>query len=95
MASGTSFKGSNLVMKGNGNEVGDLPVLAHKLRGGGHSFTSCWELSREELGEVLRTGRLYVTFLAPAHPALHLGTESETRALLCDIGGPMLPRQEA
>lgn len=43
-----------------------LPMPAHVSQEG--EITSCWELDPDELAEVQRTGRVYVTLLAFGRP---------------------------
>lgn len=63
--------------------VGDLYTYTNGL-----CSVSCWQLTPEEIAEVARTGRLYVSILSgPSQPPVFLGGEDEVRALVVDYGG--------
>jgi hypothetical protein len=65
----TDFPGHNVVFAKDQPEY--LPLPAHRTSDG--EVTSCWELTEEELQEVMRTRRIYVTqhtFNRPLQPLL-------------------------
>lgn len=84
MARGVDFDGSNVVYKApEGREdVADLHVFAN-----GKALVSCWELTPEELAEVNRTGRVFLSVLSGRvfYPS-YVGSESSVRALVADYG---------
>lgn len=64
-----SFPEQNTVATGDG--CSDLPLYA-----GGGQFVSVWELSGDELMQVLQTGRIYVRTFGPHIPPIALQVES-------------------
>lgn len=52
-------------------ECAPLPVFRD-----GKQVISCWELTKEDLEEVARTGKVYLCVTGGSHPPLHLQTES-------------------
>lgn len=61
MANPVKFEGHNLVIAEDQPEY--LPLPAHLDQEDPHmAFTTCWELSAEELEEVKKTGKVYVQF---------------------------------
>lgn len=59
-----------------------------------HTFTngmcsvSCRELSAEELAEINRTGRIFLSvFSGRTQPPVYIGDEESVRALVVDFGG--------
>lgn len=59
-----------------------------------HTFTngvcsvSCWELSAEELAEVIRTGRVFLSvFSGRTQAPVFVGSEGTTRSVVVDFGG--------
>ncbi|MDC7250465.1 MAG: hypothetical protein PQJ49_11165 [Sphaerochaetaceae bacterium] len=63
MAKAIDFKNSNEVVKGpNGN---DLPVFYDKTSA---NIISCWELSKGELEEVSKTGKIWLQVLGYQPP---------------------------
>lgn len=84
MANGTEFKGSNRVLgapKGSDNVV-PLHVFCN-----GVCCVSCWELSEEELAEIVRTKRVFLSvFFGNTQPPVYLGSESAVRGMIADYG---------
>mgnify|MGYP003496589326 CR=1 FL=1 len=65
----TEFKGSNIVFGANQPEYQPLPALA--LRDQEGTIITCWELTEEELQEVIATKKIYLqqlTFNRPLQP---------------------------
>ncbi|WP_128146638.1 hypothetical protein [Sinorhizobium meliloti] len=59
-----------------------------------HTFTngicsvSCWELSAEELAEINRTGRIFLSvFSGRTQPPVYVGDEESCRSIVVDFGG--------
>lgn len=70
---------TNSVLKappGQENEVMDLPIARLQFDDGSRGVESCWELSKEELEEVMITGRIHFTCMGDTHPPILLTTKS-------------------
>jgi len=70
---------TNSILKappGQENEVMDLPITRLQFDDDLSGVESCWELSKEELDEVTRTGRVYFTCMGDTHPPILLTTKS-------------------
>lgn len=59
-----------------------------------HTYTngicsvSCWELTPDELAEVQRTGRVFLTVLSgQTQPPVFVGSEDAVRSVVVDYGG--------
>jgi hypothetical protein len=78
------FDGANVALQPpeGAENVEPMPVFRN-----GISCTSCWALSPEEVVEVARTGRIFVTVMAgPTQPPIFVAGEENTRELLADYG---------
>lgn len=64
------------VPEGQEKEVMDLPITRLKFGDGTRAVESCWELSKEELEEVKKTGRIHFTCIGNTHPPILLTTKS-------------------
>ena len=86
MAYAVDFAGSNFTFKApEGREdVSDLHTFRQR---GGTCNMSCWQLSPEEIEEVSRTGRIYLSVMSGAlfYPVF-LGSESRVRSVVVDYG---------
>lgn len=86
MATPVEFAGANMVLRappGREETVSDLHTFTN-----GNCSVSCWELSPEELAEVQRTGRIYLSvFWGRTQPPVFVGGEEEVRSLVVDYGG--------
>lgn len=60
----TKFDEANVTYAENQEEYNDLP--AHRSAGG--DVTSCWELSEEELAEINKTKKVWLTVKTFNHP---------------------------
>lgn len=67
---------TNGVLRGNGEDVYDLPVTNLVYEDGTPAVESCWELSQEEIDEVARTGRIYFRCFGRTHPPILLSAHS-------------------
>ncbi len=56
-----TFKGSNIVFGENQPEYQPLPACKFKDQQG--TVVTCWELSKEEIEEVLNSGKIYLSQL--------------------------------
>jgi hypothetical protein len=63
LAKAIDFKDSNEVLKG--PNCNDLPVFYDKTSA---NIISCWELSKEELEEVAKTGKIWLQVLGYQPP---------------------------
>jgi hypothetical protein len=86
MASAVSFPGANMVLRapaGQEETVSDLHTFTNGL-----CSVSCWELSPEELAEVSRTGKVFISiFSGRTQPPVFVGDEEAVRSLVVDYGG--------
>ena len=61
------FEGANVVYAADQPEYLSLPAhMSYKTAA--REVTSCWELTEEELAEVIKTRRIYFTVLTFGHP---------------------------
>ncbi|RKD61539.1 hypothetical protein [Rhizobium sp. WW_1] len=85
MATPVHFHGANMLLgppKGSEN-VGELHTYTN-----GRCSVSCWEFSPEELAEIVRTGRVFVSiFSGQSQPPVHVGSEDGVRDVVVDFGG--------
>lgn len=86
MAEAVDFPGSNfrfLAPPGR-DDVADLHTFRQP---GGPCNVSCWKLTPEELEEVVRTGRVFLSVMSgPAFYPAFLGSESVVRGVAVDYG---------
>jgi hypothetical protein len=61
---------TNTVLLGNSENVFDLPVTGVDFEDGTVGVESCWELNKEEIEEVIKTGRVYLLCLSNTHPPI-------------------------
>lgn len=85
MANAIKFAGANRML---------LPPQGAENVDALHTYTngicsvSCWELSPDELAEVLRTGRVFLTVLSgQTQPPVFVGSEDVVRSVVVDYGG--------
>ena len=88
MAYAVNFVGSNVTLKApeGRDDVSDLHVMRNRA-----SVISCWELEPDELEEIQRTGKLYLSIMGPTMAPAFVGTESVMRSFTADYG--ILPEQ--
>ena len=74
----TAFDEENVVLDSPVSIPGVVPLSAWvgEAEEGQHLVISCWKPSREELEEIQRTGRVWLTVLGSMMPPVHLGSES-------------------
>ncbi|GEM_PF-1340874 len=85
MATAVNFTGSNMkLMPPDGAEnVEPLHTFTN-----GVCSVSCWELSSEDLEQIARTGRIFVTVLSGrSQPPVFIGSEESVRSVVVDYGG--------
>lgn len=94
MGSAVNFPGSNRTLTapgGHEGHVSDLHVFANE-----QVCVSCWQLSAEELSEVVRSGGklwLSVFFGGGTQSPTYVGSERTTREVVADYG-PVWRRQD-
>lgn len=86
MGRGVDWPGSNGVRTapaGHEGHVSTVPVFANS-----QTCVTCWELSEEELAEVVRTRRVFasVFMFGGNMPPLYVGDEASTREVVADYG---------
>lgn len=89
MGTPTRFDGANTLMKApdGAENVQDMFVFRNI-----HAAVSCWELSPEEIEEISRTGRVYLSVLmGGAQPPVYVGSEDTVRSVVVDFG-PVWPK---
>jgi hypothetical protein len=89
MAFPVDFPGSNKVFLApeGRDDVGSLPVFVN-----GACIVSAWELTEEELQEVIRTRRVFVSsFSGMTLFPLFIGAESVVRSVVVDYGAIWKP----
>lgn len=81
-----SFPGANRTL-GPPAGADEISVSAMPIFGNGAHCVSCWELDPDEIAEVLRTGRVFLTVVSgPSQPPVYVGCEEDTRRLVADWG---------
>lgn len=88
MALAVPFAGANFTFKAppDRDDIGDLHTFRQP---NGPCNVSCWELTEEELAEVNRTGRIFLSVASGRvfYPSF-VGSESSVRRLVVDYGVP-------
>lgn len=69
---------TNCILKGPTPDVMDLPVTRYETEKGIPAVESCWQLSEEEIREVIRSGKIYFSAWGQTHPPICLSTEPFT-----------------
>ena len=69
MATPVTFPESNFVWTGPSADIGDLPAYRDTVN---QETISCWELTEDELAEVARTGRVWLSVWY-RHPPVTVG----------------------
>ncbi|QGJ74195.1 hypothetical protein [Sinorhizobium meliloti] len=79
------FEGSNMLLRApeGAENVSDMHTYTN-----GMCSVSCWELSADELAEINRTGRVYLSvFSGRTQPPVFVGDEEAVRSNVVDFGG--------
>lgn len=85
MAFAVEFPGSNHYL---GAPPGAENVEGMHTFTNGNCSVSCWELSDEEIEEIVRTRRVFISILSGrTQPPVFIGSESVMRGFLVDYGG--------
>lgn len=85
MAQPIRFKGCNKVLlapKGEEYRTSDLHTFNN-----GNVTVSAWQLSPEELADVIATGTVFLSvFYGPSSPPVYVGNEKTVKELVADYG---------
>ena len=65
---------TNCILKGSSPDVMDLPVTRYQWNDNTSAVQSCWQLSDEEIQEVIKTGKIYFSAWGNTHPPICLST---------------------
>lgn len=86
MAHGIPFHGANTSIDPPPGDQGTIsPLPLYRSRGGAN--VSCWQLDPEELEEVSRTGRVFLSvFSGRVFYPVYVGSEREVHRLVADTG---------
>lgn len=91
MAYGVDFTGTNITF---GPPAGRDDVASINAFRNSGSVVTCWQLSEEELDEVKRTGKVFLSVLyGGALVPVFVGSSETVRDLVADYGGTF-PKQE-
>jgi hypothetical protein len=83
MGYGVDFKGSNGVFRGNAENVNDIHTFRNRM-----CVVTCWELSDEELAEIVRTKRVFsLQFFGGQLVPHFIGASEPVREMAADYGG--------
>ena len=63
--------------KGQEDSVIDLLITRLKYQDGSEAVESCWQLSKEELEEVNKSGKIYFVCMGSTHPPILLSSKSQ------------------
>lgn len=90
MAYAISIRGGNCTLGAppGADNVSSLEVFRNRVQ-----VISRWQLSPEEIEEVIRTGCVYLSVFGHTTFPVFLGSETEVRAMSADYG--VLPRQDS
>lgn len=88
MAYAVDFEGSNIVLRApeGRDDVSDLHVMRNR-----GMVVSCWELEPQEVEEIIRTGRIFLSIMGPTMAPAFVGTGEVMRDFTAEYG--VLPRQ--
>ena len=65
---------TNCILKGPSPDVMDLPVTRYQWNDNTSAVQSCWQLSDDEIQEVIKTGKIYFSVWGNTHPPICLST---------------------
>ncbi|MDW9877340.1 hypothetical protein GOA90_08795 [Sinorhizobium meliloti] len=85
MGAPVQFEGANMLLRApeGAENVSDMHTFTN-----GICSVSCWELSADELAEINRTGRIYLSvFSGRTQPPVFVGDEETVRSIVVDFGG--------
>ncbi|MDW9573405.1 hypothetical protein GOA73_08450 [Sinorhizobium meliloti] len=85
MGAPVQFEGANMLLRApeGAENVSDMHTFTN-----GMCSVSCWQLSADELAEINRTGRIYLSvFSGRTQPPVFVGDEETVRSIVVDFGG--------
>lgn len=85
MGAPVQFEGANMLLRApeGAENVSNMHTFTN-----GMCSVSCWELSADELAEINRTGRIYLSvFSGRTQPPVFVGDEETVRSIVVDFGG--------
>lgn len=86
------FEGHNHVLRapGGAENVTPLPIFRN-----GTCCVSCWELSDDEIAEIVKSRRIYLSvFFGNTQPPVFVGSERQVRDVIADYGVWKCDRQD-
>lgn len=84
MGIAVDFKGTNITFTA---PEGNQEVRSLKAYTNGSTVVQCWQFTKEELEEIQRTGKVFITLLCGVNlPPLFIGTEEDVRSVVADYG---------
>ena len=84
MSAPIKFNGYNRILNPPPDSENVLPLPIFR---NGKCCVSCWQLTKEELAEINRTGRVYISiFSGETQPAVYVGSETTVREVVADYG---------
>lgn len=84
MGTPVEFEGQNLVLEPppGGENIAPLPIFRN-----GTCCVSCWELSDDEITEIVKSRRVYLSvFFGLTQPPVFVGCEQQVRDMIADYG---------
>jgi hypothetical protein len=84
MGTPVKFAGYNVNLQTplNSENIAVIPVFNNSI-----CTVSCWELSDEELAEIIKSKRVYLTVLfGKTSPPVYVGSEETVRSVVADYG---------
>ncbi len=86
MANPVKFDGFNIELKAP-QGMDNLSCSSLPIYRNGINCVSCWELTEEELQEVLKTKRIFISLWSgKTQPPIYVGNEENVRQLIADNG---------
>jgi hypothetical protein len=92
MGTPVEFEGQNFVLRppGKAENVLPLPIFRN-----GTCCVSCWELTDDEIAEIVRSRRVYISvFFGNTQPPVFVGSERQVRDFIADYGVWKRDRQD-
>lgn len=84
MSEPVDFQGANTVLR---PPTGSDSILPLPIFRNGACCVSCWQLTDDEIAEIVRTKRVFLSvFSGKTQPPVYVGGEEGTRELIADYG---------
>ncbi len=92
MGSPVEFEGQNFVLRPPAQAENSTPLPVFR---NGTCCVSCWELNDDEIAEIVKSRRVYLTvFFGNTQPPVFVGSEREVRDIVADYGVWKRDRQD-